>query len=70
MHRLTVIFGLLFAFAPVAYAHPGHGATDGYQPLHYLIEPAHVGLSMVVIGLLVIAAGVVHNARSGRRKRR
>lgn len=32
-------------------AHPGHGETEGFSVIHYLLEPKH---SLVIIGALVV----------------
>jgi hypothetical protein len=37
-------------------AHAGHGHTDGNSLLHWLIEPAHLSLS--IAAALVFAAGL------------
>ncbi len=45
-----------------AWAHPGHGHTDGLA--HHLVEPAH---AIVWVALVVVAAGVWwHRRRTTR----
>jgi hypothetical protein len=46
-----------------AWAHPGHGHTDGLVA-HHLVEPAH---AIVWVALVVVAAGVWwHRRRTTR----
>ena len=44
---------LSFAATVTAFAHEGHGHTDGYTIKHYLTEPEHV-IPIVVAAALAI----------------
>jgi hypothetical protein len=48
--------------------HPGHGVTDAYQPIHYLIEPVHIGGCAVLALVTGLAISVIRARRSGRRR--
>lgn len=48
MKKLAVFLSVL----PVAaWAHPGHGTTDGYTIIHYFTEPQHAVITLGVLGL-------------------
>jgi hypothetical protein len=56
---------LLAASLPIlAFAHPGHGGSDGYTIIHYFSEPQHA-----IISLAVMAAAIVLIVRE-RNKRK
>ena len=45
----------LLSFIPAfSFAHPGHGATDGYSIKHYFVEPCHLITSFSVIVLTIV----------------
>lgn len=47
------LFALLFAFVPfLSFAHPGHGDTEGFTIIHYVVEPIHV-ITLAVVGVAV-----------------
>ncbi|HVZ26150.1 MAG TPA: hypothetical protein VG842_08855 [Sediminibacterium sp.] len=48
MKKLTA---LLSAVPAIAWAHPGHGVTDGYTIIHYFTEPQHAVFTLGIIGL-------------------
>ena len=46
---MIVTFGLAATLAPRAFAHPGHGLdTTGVGLLHFLLQPSHGGIALVV----------------------
>lgn len=54
MKKIVSLLAVLFS-ATYTFAHPGHGATDGYTITHYFVEPEHVlaiaaGLGLVLYG--------------------
>lgn len=50
-----------------AFAHPGHGHTDGNSTSHFLTEPEHV--VVLVLSLIAIAlAGIVLYRRKAAKK--
>lgn len=52
------------AFALTAFAHGGHGVTPPTSLLHYLVEPLHVLPELAAIGLVAVAAWLLHRKRS------
>ena len=49
------ISSLLAASLPfVAFAHPGHGGTDGYTIIHYFSEPQHAFISLGVMAVAIV----------------
>jgi hypothetical protein len=40
MKKLTLVLAGLLPF--LAYAHEGHGHTEGFTIIHYLVEPVHL----------------------------
>ena len=49
------ISSLLAASLPlVAFAHPGHGGTDGYTIIHYFSEPQHAFISLGVMAAAIV----------------
>ncbi|MBY0481360.1 MAG: hypothetical protein K2Q21_08400 [Chitinophagaceae bacterium] len=62
MKKFTAALAIL---VPVlAWAHPGHGETDGYTIIHYFTEPQHA-----IITLGVLAAVSIYIVRERRKKR-
>ena len=60
MKKRVLSFAML---SPLAlFAHEGHGHTEGFTIIHYLLEPLH----MIVTGIIVFA--LVMLFRSLRRK--
>lgn len=56
MHKLTFILAILIAFGPLfAFAHPGHGDTEGFTIIHYFTEFGHA----ITTWPIVIAAVVL-----------
>jgi putative Mn2+ efflux pump MntP len=53
MKKLIAYLLIVLLTLPVlAFAHPGHGSTDGYTIIHYLVEPAHVVFQVIIIVLV------------------
>jgi hypothetical protein len=50
---LAVLFIALLAFPVMLFAHPGHGSTDGYTIIHYLVEPGHIMSKAIVLIFIV-----------------
>lgn len=48
MKKFLFAIGSIFPIAAIA--HPGHGGTDGFTIIHYMREPEHI-----VLGVLVLA---------------
>lgn len=67
MRRLLLwsLIGTLVA-APVAYGHPGHGATNDQSVVHYLVEPVH---SLPLLLLAVGCAAGWYALRAARKRR-
>lgn len=56
---------LLAASLPfLAFAHPGHGGTDGYTIIHYFSEPQHA-----LISIAVMAGAIVLIVRERNKKK-
>jgi hypothetical protein len=49
----TVLIGIV---ASSAMGHPGHGSTQGFSPLHYVLEPEHGSLAAAAV-LMTVALG-------------
>lgn len=42
MKKYIAVLSLLILCLPLfTQAHPGHGDTDGYTIIHYIVEPVH-----------------------------
>lgn len=61
----ALLIFVLTAFA-VAWAHPGHGETEGYSFLHYLSEPFHV----IPLAAVILASVLIFLFIYSRRKKR
>jgi len=46
--RLIAIL-LTLAMPAILQAHPGHGASNGHDALHFLLSPGHAGPALVMI---------------------
>ena len=55
MKKIVSLLAILFTAAS-AFAHPGHGATDGYTITHYFVEPEHVLAMAAGLGLVFYLA--------------
>ncbi len=64
MKRLAVLLSSMMGALPAA-AHPGHGTTSPFTVMHYVVEPVH-GAVLVVLVALMVAAAVVRR-RTERR---
>ncbi len=49
----------------LAFAHPGHGASEGHSLLHYLTEPLHA-YGLFGVPLAGLAAGALWRWRRSR----
>ncbi|MCU0387087.1 MAG: hypothetical protein MUE71_00590 [Chitinophagaceae bacterium] len=49
MKKLLVSFPFLLFFALPAISHPGHGHVSSDNPLHYIAEPLHALVLVVVL---------------------
>jgi hypothetical protein len=58
MKKLNHLLLAVSAFiAPImASAHPGHGETEGFSIIHYMVETDHA----VVLGALALCAGIYY----------
>jgi len=57
MRKATIGLLAIALITGRAAAHPGHGADGGsFRLLHYLTEPVHVGVGVLIV--LGIAAGM------------
>ena len=56
------------AAAPVLFAHPGHGETEGFTIIHYFTEPVHATVT-VLATVVVIAFSGYARRRSSRAKK-
>lgn len=68
MYRLTALTALGVAFPRLAAAHPGHGLETGIG--HFLTDPFHLGVGLVIAALVVVAFRVrraAERSRSGPR---
>jgi hypothetical protein len=50
MSRIWITTGLIFS-SSVATAHLGHAAGEDFGFAHYLLDPAHVALTVTVVAL-------------------
>jgi hypothetical protein len=50
MKRMLAMLAGLVPF--LCYAHPGHGDTEGFTIIHYLLEPEHLILLLLAIGVV------------------
>jgi hypothetical protein len=48
----------------LAFAHPGHGGSDGYTIIHYFNEPQH---AIITIGVTVAAIVLIVRERNKRK---
>lgn len=59
------ITSLLAACSPfLAFAHPGHGGSDGYTIIHYFSEPQH---ALITIGVMAAAIVLIVRERNKRK---
>jgi hypothetical protein len=50
MKRLLPFASVLFIMMPMLVtAHEGHGSTDGFTVIHYIVEPEHFALPILLI---------------------
>lgn len=42
-------FALLLLTPALVHAHPGHGASNGHDFLHYLLSPEHTGPAILLL---------------------
>ena len=53
--KKTLAIILAMAFLPLMIlAHEGHGSTEGFTVIHYIIEPLHVPIVILIITIAVI----------------
>ncbi len=65
----TIFFGLL-SITNEAVAHPGHGhGNNGYDLIHYLSEPMHIGLLLVVFAVIGLGVRYIHKKNTHKHKR-
>ncbi len=56
---------LLAASLPIlAFAHPGHGGSDGYTIIHYFSEPQH---AIITLGVMAGAIVLIVRERNKRK---
>ena len=53
LKSMLVVVGLLFSFTAVA--HPGHGAMSGHELWHYVSSPVHIGVTLIMVVVAIIA---------------
>ncbi len=54
MRILLMVLAFVLSMLPrLVLAHPGHGTTDAYPLLHYLVEPEHAIL-LLTLGLALV----------------
>jgi len=71
LKRLWSFFASSFltAWAPLAFAHPGHGTTDPTSPAH-AAEPIHLlPLVVISVGLVVGGHAVARRLKLAREKK-
>ena len=50
MKRLLPFVSVLFILMPMLVtAHEGHGSTEGFTITHYMVEPVHFALPLLLI---------------------
>ncbi|MFN8237312.1 MAG: hypothetical protein U0T77_04010 [Chitinophagales bacterium] len=65
--RLIAFWGAIFT--PFStFAHPGHGETDGYSIIHYMVEPVHVVASFSLISVVALAYYAISRNKKGNLK--
>lgn len=62
MKKVISAIGAILPLA--AAAHPGHGSTDGYTIIHYMKEPQHIVLGVLIIGFVVLLAKAKRNSEA------
>ncbi len=60
------LLAILLVTAAGAWAHPGHGETNGHSLMHYFTEPAHV---IPLIAVIALAVGLFLVMYAKRKKR-
>ena len=50
-----------------AFAHPGHGAVNEINWLHYLTSPIHLGVGLILLLLLLITGSYFMNRKKQSR---
>lgn len=61
------IAALSLAFTSAAFAHPGHGVSEGHSVLHYFTEPLHVVVGIAVVVVAIIGLGFVFKRMESRK---
>jgi hypothetical protein len=62
----TTLTGITTLLATPAAAHPGHGfETDGVGLVHFLLQPSHGGIAVVLALVLVAASVAIKHRRHG-----
>lgn len=63
---LAATIAILGIFSTPAAAHPGHGVeTDGVGLVHFLLQPSHGGVAVVLAFVLVAASVAIKRRRRG-----
>ncbi|MFO8029575.1 MAG: hypothetical protein R6U28_06920 [Cyclonatronaceae bacterium] len=62
----TALLILVLTACAAAWAHPGHGETEGYSLLHYFSEPFHV----IPMAAVIVASVLIFLFIYSRRKKR
>lgn len=52
-----ILLAVLTLITPlITFAHPGHGETEGFSIIHYMVETDHA----VVLGAIALCAGIYY----------
>ncbi len=62
MKKISSLLASILPF--VAFAHPGHGGTDGYTIIHYFSEPQH---ALISFGVMAAAIVLIVHERNNRK---
>lgn len=55
MKNVLAILCLCLLLPMLSIAHPGHGSDEGFSIIHYMLEPIHLLVSLIVIAATVYA---------------
>ena len=66
MKKITAAICLLLICLPaLLFAHPGHGSTDGFTIIHYILEPVHAFYTASLLICCVMYFRFLVKARKG-----
>jgi hypothetical protein len=51
-----------------AFAHPGHGETEGFSIIHYFTEPVHAVVTVLATAAVITLVGYARRRQSRHKK--